>query len=346
MNAALALAAWLGAVATAPAPELQVEAVTSGGSAIPDLTDAVARALVASGARVVLRGPTSGPCLDCAAVTVVEAGAADCRIEIVQAEHVARATLHFPAGSSLFDRARAIAIQTRMLLEGDSGIEPKPAEPVLRTPPRRERKHIVPTAVAASEDEVTTPALEPSSARPPASVKSEPLAPPPSVQAVSPLPPAAGTSPNGAPGPSPSSLSSSDPSSAQPATVAETPRPSSPKPVAILTPTSPSTPSASHGWWPWVSTSLGAGAAIAAGVCALVARDRYDSLSDPSQSYPSALATKQSGEAWQKASFVLAGVAAVGIGAGVVGFWRRHAVNASATVIRGGGMVAVAGELP
>jgi hypothetical protein len=103
-------------------------------------------------------------------------------------------------------------------------------------------------------------------------------------------------------------------------------------------------------WWPWIPTAVGAGAAIAAGICAAVARDRYNGLSDKGQSYDSARALKSQGESWQLASFVLAGVAVAGLGTGIVGFSTRSSggpsVAALVSPVQGGAMVALAGDLP
>ena len=89
---------------------------------------------------------------------------------------------------------------------------------------------------------------------------------------------------------------------------------------------------------------------MAAGICAVVARDRYNGLEDKRQSYASAHALKSQGESWQLAGFVLAGVAVVGIGTGIVGFSTRSSgspsVAAVVSPVPGGGMVAVAGDLP
>jgi hypothetical protein len=38
--------------------------------------------------------------------------------------------------------------------------------------------------------------------------------------------------------------------------------------------------------WPWIPTIVGSGAAVAAGICAVVARDRYNALSDKTQTLP------------------------------------------------------------
>jgi hypothetical protein len=102
--------------------------------------------------------------------------------------------------------------------------------------------------------------------------------------------------------------------------------------------------------WPWIPTAIGAGAAVAAGVCSVVARGHYDALSDQQQSYGSARAHKSAGEKWQNASLVLSGVAVVGVGTGLIGFLTRSAGGSSVTTLAspvpGGGMIAIAGDFP
>jgi ABC-type Fe3+-siderophore transport system permease subunit len=106
--------------------------------------------------------------------------------------------------------------------------------------------------------------------------------------------------------------------------------------------------------WPWIPTVVGSSAAIAAGICAVVARDRYNTLADRSQPFQSAQAVKGEGQKWQVASFVLSGVAVASLTTALVGFVTRSSVQSSerssmsavATPIPGGGMVAVAGDWP
>jgi hypothetical protein len=102
--------------------------------------------------------------------------------------------------------------------------------------------------------------------------------------------------------------------------------------------------------WPWIPTVIGSGAAVAAGICALLARNRYNALSDKSQPYDSASALKSEGENYQVASIVLSGVAVAGVATGVIGFATRSparpTVAALVTPVPGGGMITVAGELP
>jgi hypothetical protein len=102
--------------------------------------------------------------------------------------------------------------------------------------------------------------------------------------------------------------------------------------------------------WPWIPTILGSGAAVAAGICAIVSRDRYNALSDRSQPYQTAQALKAEGQNWQIASFVLSGVALAGVTTGLIGFLMRSPERASLSAIAapmpGGAMLAIAGEWP
>ena len=308
-------------------PDLQVEAATSAGEDLPELADAVARALVASGAHVVLHSPTSGPCLYCAKVAVVQTSEGQCRVEVSQDRRAAAAVLQFPAASPLLDRARAIAIQARMLVTWDTTTESRTRDTAARPPGHR------------AEPKPDGGLSESSAARAESG--------PPPVAALDGFSnPFAG--PERAPGPASTAERTPEAKHASPeksAAPAER-KPPQPEP-AVSRRARPAEASAvrvapARKRWPWIPTLLGSGAAVAAGICALVARERYDGLSDRSQSYASALALKDSGESWQTASFVLAGVAAVGFGTGIFGFATRAAV----APLPGGGMVALAGAFP
>ena len=91
------------------APDLQVEASSIAGASLPELADAVARALVASGARVVLGGPTSEPCQYCAKVVVREVRPGIFRVGVSQDRHKAAAHLKLPTSSSLFTKSEGRA---------------------------------------------------------------------------------------------------------------------------------------------------------------------------------------------------------------------------------------------
>jgi hypothetical protein len=82
----------------------------------------------------------------------------------------------------------------------------------------------------------------------------------------------------------------------------------------------------------------------------VVALGHYNALSDRTQSYNSAQAHKSAGESWQTASWVLSGVAAVGLATGIVGFSTRSSGGSSVTTmaspVPGGGVFTVAGNFP
>jgi hypothetical protein len=102
--------------------------------------------------------------------------------------------------------------------------------------------------------------------------------------------------------------------------------------------------------WPWIPTAVGAGAAVAAGLCLLVAKSRYDAMADRSKLHVEIIELKNEGEAWQTAAMVTSGVAVIGLATGIVGFAtagsRKSAITPTATVLRGGGLVALTGVLP
>ena len=337
-----ALVVLLGLSAPLRAPDLQVEAATTGGVELPELADAVARALVASGARVVLRGPSSGPCPYCAKVAVIETGQGNCRVEVNQERHTASAKLQFPAGSPLFDRARAIAIQARLLVTWETHPDARTKDAVARSSLRRsdkpERKssveHVVPELPLASAAPLPSKETETVPSRQPEAV-------PPQVT----KPPVVSERRGDAP------ALHADRTGAKTAERAETEKPKLAQSQPVL---AEEVASAGLGprrkQWPWIPTVLGSGAAVAAGICAVVARERYDALSDKSQPYQTAVELKAAGQNWQLASIVLSGVAVVGLTTGLIGFITRSserpAIAASALPMPGGGMIAVAGDLP
>jgi hypothetical protein len=354
----------LGASGPLHTPDLQVEAVTAAGVELPELADAVARALVVGGGRVVLRAPGSGPCEHCTRIEVTETGPGIYRVEVSHRDHAASTALRLPAGSLLFDRARAIAIQARMLVTWKADPEAKPV--VARRLGKTETKAAV---EEPPEARLSVAGVAPD----PASTRTREAAP--GVESASPLPPTPGVEQPVVPptqaAPSTnrgrdllaggaSETSPVDRMAARPADrpAAEPTRRSealaSPaRPEAKAGPAldlSAARTAASRPRWPWIPTAVGAGAAVAAGICAAVARDRYNGLSDKGQSYDSARALKSQGENWQLASFVLAGVAVAGLGTGIVGFSTRSSgspsVAALVSPVRGGGMVALAGDLP
>ena len=340
-----ALVVLLGLSAPLRAPDLQVEAATTAGAELPELVDAVARALVASGARVVLRGPSTGSCHYCAKVVVVEAGQGSCRVEVSQERHAASATLHFPAGSPLFDRARAISIQARLLVTWETNPESRAKEAVARPAARKpERKIRVensdpePRIATAGATPIKEAELVPGPQPEPAPIRiPEPsIVPERRVETALVAP-----------------VTYVDRAGKKPAERAEGKKAELARARSERAQTE-DIASASLGpqkkQWPWIPTIVGSGAAVAAGICAVVARDRYNALSDKSQPLKTAQAKKAEGPKWQLASFVLSGVAVAGLTTGLIGFvtrsTERSSVSAVATPIPGGGMIAVAGDWP
>jgi hypothetical protein len=340
-----ALAVLLGLSTPLRVPDLQVEATTTAGVELPELADAVARALVVSGARVVLRGPSSGPCLYCAKVAVFEAEQGSCRVEVQQEQHTASAKMQFPVGSPLFDRARAIAIQARLLVTWETNPDARSkdavAPPSARKSERRNpmertspKAHVVmaePTPLPFQQAELvpgpkpqSTPVQIPAP-MPERRVRTELVEPALSVDRV---------------GASPVDRAESkkiEPASARP----ERELPAELAVVRLEPRTSR---------WPWIPTVVGSGAAVMAGICAVLARDRYNALSDKSQPYQAAQTLKSDGQSWQVASFVLSGVAVAGLTTGLIGFAtrssERSSLSAVAAPMAGGGMIAVAGDWP
>jgi hypothetical protein len=342
----------LGASAPLHPPDLQIEAGTVSGSDLPELAEAVARALVAGGARVVLRGPGSGPCEDCTKVRVTEAGSGNYRVDVGYHDRAASTVLRLPQGSLLFDRARAIAIQTRLLVTWDSD---PPSRAVAARPSRRLR----PTAQADQP-----PESRPQTATAPPSLPQDsellPDVPAASAESAAPVPPLVRAA-QGDSEPAPRKVEAKTENlvNQEPAARAEdsivrredalakSRRRAKVKPSIDLSTAATEPPP--HRW-PWIPTAIGAGAAIGAGICAMVARDRYNALSDKNQPYDNARTLKSQGEGWQVAAFVLGGVAAAGLATGIVGFSMRptagSSLSASVSPVPGGGMIAVAGDLP
>jgi hypothetical protein len=377
----------LGLAAPLHTPDLQVEVVTASGTPLPELAEAVSRALVAGGARVVLRGPTSGSCEYCGLVKVIESAPGVCDVEVRHEQHVASTKLHLPAGSQLFDRARAIAIQARLLMTWQNPPESK-AKDVATHPAPRSAVKVEPRPWQAQTSNpggrspgAASPSRPEGDSLPYLATRREPSAPlaspAPIATAPAPVPSpfvaelarpveaaplvSYTASNDGRPAPRPAESKPPARSEAKPVVVeAAAPRPEA-KPIAEARanpprkPTSDATivqsamaPSARR--WPWIPTAIGAGAAIAAGISAGISRGHYNALEDKGQPLANARSEKSAGEKWQTASLVLAGVAAIAVGTGIVGFVTGSSdagqVRAMATPIPGGGMVALAGSLP
>jgi hypothetical protein len=342
----------LSAAGPSRAPDLQVEAATAAGAGLPELADAVARALVASGARVVvLRRPTGGACESCAQITITEMSPGTFQVQAIQDRQVSSTTLHLPAGSSVFDQARAIAIQARSLTHWRAGKETRGKEESRRQSlgkPQAKAELPQPAAAVATLGQ------------PPSSPQERTLAPVP-VPAPAPARPAA---PEAERPPEPPLLAPAKDAEgaerkvsskiyAKSASPSET-RTAEPQRSELVAPPAVdiarSAPASQEPLWPWIPTVVGAGAAVGAGLCAWVARSRYNSLADKTQSYGSAKELKLEGEDWQLASFILSGVAVAGLGTGLVGFVTRSSHNSSVTAVAsplpGGGMLSISGDWP
>jgi hypothetical protein len=318
------------------APDLQVEAGTAAGVALPELAEAVARALVASGARVVLGGPANEPCPRCARVAVTELGQGRCRVDVTQDAGAASTTLSLGTGIALFDRARAIAIQARLLVRG---------EPVARQESQRQRKGA--TKPTPDSPRVAVPAVAelpsplPESPREPVASKASSTEPAPAtpparrVEAATPLPkPAPTLAERTQPARRPQ-VEKVEEGKRQPPTL---------EPTVIARKTEPGSAR-----WPWIPFTVGVGAAAGAALCVFAAQQRYDALSDKSRPYSQAVSLKQEGEHWQTAAFIASGVAVAGLGVGIWGFATSRPANSftpTVAVLPGGAMFAMTGELP
>jgi hypothetical protein len=359
-----ALLILLGMSASLRATELQVEARTAAGAELPEIADAVARALVAGGARVVMGGPANEPCERCAQILVTELDAGNFRVEVTQERHSASTRLRLSAGSSLFDRARAISIQARLLITWEAAPTAKAKEGHGRKPPNVAAAPVVPPAPAPVQ-----PAPDSTSTFDRSEFLPDPPAPRPPVAIVPPpLRTADATASSVPAAPRPTPPPPRETASAVPAA----PRPAPPPPreavekkgLALVKPAGkePLRESAKSSRadveireenpvgnrWPWIPTLIGAGAAVGAGICAYTARKRYDSLSDKKLAYDRAVGIRDEGKNWQTASFVFAGVAAAGLTAGLIGFLSELKGDARVVLspIVGGGMIALAGGLP
>jgi hypothetical protein len=283
------------AAAPAPTPDVHVTARTAAGTDAAELARAIGRALVATGATVVMGSDASEPCRGarCVRLAVQEERPGRFRVEARHPGHFAAAAVEVPPEATVFERARAIAVQARLLIDWPlEDPSPAPAAP----PPRRP---LPPAPVLAAP----APAVEllPAVAPP---VESQP--PPPPAE-----PPAPIVAPVGRP----------------PAALA----------AAVARPVEPT-----HApTWAWISTLTGAGAGVAAGVCALIANDRYQALSDRSIPLADARRVRDQGKRFQTAGLVLGGVAVAGLGAGAAGFWLG-----GTALPEGGGTLAIAGSLP
>jgi hypothetical protein len=321
-------------------------------------------------------------------VKVIESAPGVCDVEVRYEQHLAATKLHLPAGSQLFDRARAIAIQARLLMTWQNPPENKAKDVASRPAPRNAVKSEPrPWQVQASSSgggppAAPSPSLPKGDSVPNLAARREaspvPASPVPAASTPAPVPSRFASEPSPRPVESaplddtategrsaPRSAESKPPAriDAKPTTGGETVAASKPdsEPLAekhasavrktasaataVQATLQPSPPR-----WPWIPTAIGAGAAVAAGISAALSRGHYNALEDKGQPLASARSEKSAGEKWQTTSLVLAGVAAIAVGTGIVGFATGSSdagqVRAMATPIPGGGMVALAGSLP
>jgi hypothetical protein len=268
-------------------------------------------------------------------VAVTDLGQGRCRVDVTQDSRAASTTLSLGTGIALFDRARAIAIQARLLVRG---------EPVARQESQRQRKG----------------ATKPESEAPKVAVPAVAELPSPRSMPELPREPAASKASSTDPAPAPATL---------PARRVEVAAPS-PRPTPMLAERTQPAPKVEErkrqsptletavvarkvepgaARWPWIPFTVGVGAAAGAALCAFASQQRYDALSDKSRPYSQAVSLKQEGENWQTAAFIASGVAAAGLGVGIWGFVTSRPANAvtpTVAVLPGGAMFAMTGGLP
>jgi hypothetical protein len=81
-----------------------------------------------------------------------------------------------------------------------------------------------------------------------------------------------------------------------------------------------------------------------------MAKRRYDAMADRSKLHVEIIELQNEGKSWQTAAIVTSSVAMISLATGVIGFLttgsRKNAVTPTATVLNGGGLVALTGMLP
>ena len=351
------------------APELQVEARSGSGAEAPEFAAAVSRALVVTGATVVMGARAGEACARCVHVTVAEERPGLYRIEVREQEHRAQASLQLARDAPVFEKACALAIQARLLItwraeaeDQQSEAAPEPARTA--TPaaaaaaPTKEtlaKPSPVRVAPADSTPEVPTVAAAPvrENARPspgPALVEGEPAAAPAAtapkeVPAIATQSAAPEALPPVAVPPPALPARSTEPA---PAAAVATAPPAQPTPTAL--PRSEVTaPAVRPALWPWIPTATGIGAALAAGGCAIASRARFNALSDRSLPLQDAQKARDEGQRLQTTSFVMTGVAAAAVATGVIGFLvgpGQAKVSLGGAPLAGGGALVVSGSLP
>lgn len=294
----------------AAAPQVQIEARSASGAAAPELAAAISHALIVNGASVILG--SHAPCDRCARLLVQEGMPGRYRVQLRRSDrprYAEQIDLAVQASSPLFERAYAIAIQARLMIEAERPSDRPPTAPGParlagrpRVAPKPAPSPPAAEPVLAADTPAPAPLALPSPAPPPALAQLLPESP-----AAPPLPVAAGAGAAGAE--------------------------IAPRRAA----------------WPWVTLSLAAGAAAAAGTCGVVAGMHYRALSNRSLTLDQAIKLRDDGKRLQTAGLVLSGPAAVAAAVGILGLVRspRHgAPSWSAAPIAGGAMITVGGSLP
>jgi len=116
----------LGLTGDAHGPYVQVTATDPGGAELAGLSDAIARALVVTGATVVVGPSAQARCgVQCARLTVVKHSAVRYQLEARQSGRIVQGELQLPGGASSLDVAQALAIEARLLMRW-------PAEPAVQ----------------------------------------------------------------------------------------------------------------------------------------------------------------------------------------------------------------------
>jgi hypothetical protein len=271
---------------------------------------AISHALIVNGASVILG--SHAPCDRCARLLVQEGRPGRYRVQLRRSDrprYAEQIDLAVQASSPLFERAYAIAIQARLMIEAE---RPSDRPPTAPEPERLARR----------------PRVEPKPAPSPPAAEPVPAAdtPPPPLALPSPAPP-----------PALAQLLPESPAAPPPAVA-----------VAVAAGAGAEI-APRRAAWPWVTLGLAAGAAAAAGTCGVVAGMRYRALSNRSLTLDQAIKLRDDGKRLQTAGLVLSGSAAVAAAVGILGLVRspRHgAPSWSAAPIAGGAMITVGGSLP
>ena len=287
--------------------QFQIDARSESGSDTPEIREAIARALVAGGMRVILGGKDQD-CDRCARVSIVEIKGGTYEIQVDQDRRHASSLVRLAIDTPLLDKARALAVQVRLLTKP----APRPAIP------RHTGTKVTPALVTVTTEPLPIPDLP--KPTPMTTVVPAPASPPAiPVSARPAIPSEPASAKPAAPVDSPALAAKADP----PRLAGETPR------------------------WPYIPLSIGVAAGISAAVCGLLARDRYDALANRNWSLAEARSLKSQGENLQVAGVVLGGTAVVGSLVAWVGFSKKGKPYRPAALATADGMwVGVVGELP